>query len=545
MPSIVAPGSAIISCRDNDIYAWPGGYDSAVIDNDGPNADNTTRNDGLGPADYYLMHGTSMACPMAAGVAALLLEKHPSLTPAQVKQAFENTAADKGAGGFDTTYGYGLLDALKALDYFTLPTMETIAEAEGQYYNTVPVLSNFGFDDETALDDGWYQMDSYSGSWVSLFTDDPDTAWDSDNWTVPGFAGLGEGSHTIYFKASDDNSNVEGESGEWSWQFYKDTVAPSDPTGVNSTSHTTSVWSSDNTVDITWTDATDNLSGLDGYSILWDTSNSTIPDAVKDIEEGSENTTSSALADGSSHYFHIRSVDNAGNWQSTVHLGPFYIETVPPTDPTGVNSTSHTTSVWSSDNTVDITWTDATDNLSGLDGYSILWNTANSTVPDATKDIEEGSENTTSSELASGNSHYFHIRSVDNAGNWQSTVHLGPFYIDTIPPTDPTGVNSTSHTTSVWSSDNTVDVSWTDATDNLSGLDGYSILWNTANSTIPDAVKDIEEGSGNTTSSELADGNSHYLHIRSVDNAGNWQSTSPAERYPPVADTLRPTSHSP
>lgn len=123
-PSIVAPGSAIISSRDDDVYSWkpPRGnlgnnYASArYIDNDGPNADNTTRNDGTGPADYYIMQGTSMACPIAAGVAALILDKNPSLTPAQVKQAIENTAVDEGVVGFDTIYGWGLINALAAID---------------------------------------------------------------------------------------------------------------------------------------------------------------------------------------------------------------------------------------------------------------------------------------------------------------------------------------------------------------------------------------------------------------------------------------------
>jgi len=105
----------------------------------------------------------------------------------------------------------------------TPPTMESILESQGQSYNTAPSFSNFGFDDDMALDDGWYQMDSSSGNWTVLFNDFAGTSWDSDNWTIPVFGGLGEGSHTIYFKASDDSGNVEGEAGEWSWQFYKDT----------------------------------------------------------------------------------------------------------------------------------------------------------------------------------------------------------------------------------------------------------------------------------------------------------------------------------
>jgi len=187
-------------------------------------------------------------------------------------------------------------------------------------------------------------------------------------------------------------------------------------------------------MDIAWTDATDATSGLDGYSVLWDTTASTIPDQTKDIEEGVQSASSTALADDNSHYFHIRSVDNAGNWQSTVHLGPFFIDTTPPTDPTGVSSTSHTVSTWSSDNTVDIVWTDATDSASLLDGYSILWDTNSNTVPDPTKNIEEGVQSASSTARADGNSHYFHIRSVDNIGNWQSTVHVGPFFIATNSP---------------------------------------------------------------------------------------------------------------
>lgn len=136
---------------------------------------------------------------------------------------------------------------------------------------------------------------------------------------------LSDGAYSWRVQARDSASppNVSG----WSAgnTFTCDTTPPNDPSNVQSPSHTPSVWSKDNTVDITWTDATDNLSGLDGYSILWDTSPNTIPPQTKNIEEGIQTTTSPALPDGSSHYFHIRSKDNAGNWGATVHLGPFFI----------------------------------------------------------------------------------------------------------------------------------------------------------------------------------------------------------------------------
>ena len=55
--------------------------------------------------------GTSAAAPHAAGVAALLLQAKPSLTPVQVYQRLENTAIDMGTPGFDNDSGFGLIQA--------------------------------------------------------------------------------------------------------------------------------------------------------------------------------------------------------------------------------------------------------------------------------------------------------------------------------------------------------------------------------------------------------------------------------------------------
>ena len=115
-PEIVAPGVGIISIRDNDVYPWPNynpnaaafPYDVFIIDNNGANLN------GSGPADYFVMSGTSMACPIAAGVGALILSENPEYTPAQVKAALEFTATDKGTKGFDTIYGWGLINAAKS-----------------------------------------------------------------------------------------------------------------------------------------------------------------------------------------------------------------------------------------------------------------------------------------------------------------------------------------------------------------------------------------------------------------------------------------------
>jgi hypothetical protein len=70
---------------------------------------------------------------------------------------------------------------------------------------------------------------------------------------------------------------------------------------------------------------------VDGFSYEWDTSPGGVPDATVDAQEDVTGATSPPLSDGESHYFHLRTRDNAGNWTSTVHMGPFVIDTVSPT----------------------------------------------------------------------------------------------------------------------------------------------------------------------------------------------------------------------
>jgi subtilisin family serine protease len=68
-------------------------------------------------SNYWYLSGTSMAAPHVSGAAALLVGAMPALTPAQIEEAFEQTALPLGSPDPNNTYGYGLLDVAAAYLY--------------------------------------------------------------------------------------------------------------------------------------------------------------------------------------------------------------------------------------------------------------------------------------------------------------------------------------------------------------------------------------------------------------------------------------------
>lgn len=64
---------------------------------------------------YGYASGTSLSTPITAGLAALIFSANPSLTPSQVEQIMESTAVDLGDPRYDVYYGWGRINASKAL----------------------------------------------------------------------------------------------------------------------------------------------------------------------------------------------------------------------------------------------------------------------------------------------------------------------------------------------------------------------------------------------------------------------------------------------
>jgi subtilisin family serine protease len=81
---VCAPGSSVLSCYPGD--------------------------------QYKSMSGTSMACPHVAGVAGLVFSENQYLSNNDVRNILCDTATDLGSSGFDTSYGYGKVNAQAAVN---------------------------------------------------------------------------------------------------------------------------------------------------------------------------------------------------------------------------------------------------------------------------------------------------------------------------------------------------------------------------------------------------------------------------------------------
>ncbi len=83
---------------------------------------------------YKSFSGTSAACPLAAGVPALMLEKDYSLTPMEIREILRNTSDH--SNNPNRLYGWGTIDALAAMNQIPSALVKVKIFIEGAYDNT-------------------------------------------------------------------------------------------------------------------------------------------------------------------------------------------------------------------------------------------------------------------------------------------------------------------------------------------------------------------------------------------------------------------------
>ena len=336
-------------------------------------------------------------------------------------------------------------------------------------------------------------------------------------WTLNPTSVPGENIHTTdtettSFPLPDSNSwyvhvRTVDKAGNWAvgayhvGPFYIDATAPDNPNNYIS-SHQMFVWSADDTIFIEWSGASDATSGVYGYSYAWSLVPNTLP--IGFVSSLFTNTTSFLLGPSDSWYFHVRTQDVAGNWApSAYHVGPFYIDVEDPWTAHAFAGTVGDFGWLISDVSVVLT---PSDNHSGIDQTMYRIDGAPWGVYLSPPDVVDD-----------GN-HTVEYYSTDNVGNSEMT-RTGAFGRDATAPLNPDGFTS-SHGVGSWSEDDTVDIGWTGAWDDTSGVYGYSYTWTKSPATLPGTT--MNSTSPSTTSPSLGTGNDWYFHVRTRDVAGNW-----------------------
>ena len=109
--SAANPYALTVSGTDSSdlLYAWSNTGNN--VDLAAPGWAYTTVNGG----GYSSASGTSIAAPIVAGVAALVLSANPSLTGDELRTVLRQSADDLGPTGWDTSYGWGRVNAARAV----------------------------------------------------------------------------------------------------------------------------------------------------------------------------------------------------------------------------------------------------------------------------------------------------------------------------------------------------------------------------------------------------------------------------------------------
>ncbi len=165
------------------------------------------------------MCGTSQATPHVTGLAALLLDRNPSLTPAQVREKIRQGAVDKGPSGFDPAYGYGRIDVINSLNLApgnSPPTASIVNPAEGAEVSATVTLQIHATDAEDGAGSLSVEWNVDGGAWMpaawNASTSHYEASWDT--------TAVSDGPHVLNARATDsagqtasDSNNVTVDNG--------------------------------------------------------------------------------------------------------------------------------------------------------------------------------------------------------------------------------------------------------------------------------------------------------------------------------------------
>jgi cell wall-associated protease len=124
-------------------------------------------------SSFETLSGTSMASPMVAGTASLLLSKYPNLKPEQVEYILEHTATNLGPKGYDLKYGNGLVNPTAALKY-NVKNLPSFVKSDWTKKEIIEKAETVQFSDSITrtgyitkpFEQKWYQFKVVKGEYI-------------------------------------------------------------------------------------------------------------------------------------------------------------------------------------------------------------------------------------------------------------------------------------------------------------------------------------------------------------------------------------------
>ena len=262
--------------------------------------------------DYYGFEGTSMATPHVAGAVALLLAY--GVSPDNVQDILQDSATDLGSSGYDTTYGYGLLDIEAAFVSIggdvTPPTNPTIKvytgsnkstelDADTRYDEISPYFSWSGASDTSGIA-GYYV---YFGTASYANPRTAGTFQTGVNYSASGLSGDDE-DYYLKIKTKDIAGNTTATSTVF--HYIVDTVAVA-PTSLSASNQADGIL-------LSWDEG-------DSYSTSYDLYRSGTVDGSY-VKKNTSTLTNAQFLDesvntndirGTTYYYKVKTVDDLGN----------------------------------------------------------------------------------------------------------------------------------------------------------------------------------------------------------------------------------------
>jgi thermitase len=199
-----SPYFLLVSATDESdtICSWSNTGNNVDLAAPGQDIVTTVRGGG-----YGTWNGTSFSAPIVAGVAALVVSANPSLAGTKVQDILKQNADDLGTKGWDASYGWGRVNAAKAVSAAagvqlgtpdtTAPTASVASPSAGATVTGVVSVNIVGTDNVAVTKVEWYLDGKLSGASSLSSATFP---WNTTT--------VANGSHSMSAKAYDAAGNV-------------------------------------------------------------------------------------------------------------------------------------------------------------------------------------------------------------------------------------------------------------------------------------------------------------------------------------------------